>query len=263
VRTVSTDEKWWSRGHASLVEAPDGSWWSVYHGYENGFWTLGRQALLDPVEWTGDGWFRMTGGDLSQPLPKPKGGAAGPHGQPLSDDFRRLQLGAKWNFFRPGPDEGARARVEDGALVLRGRGKAPVDSAPLLLTAGDLAYQFECDIEVAPGGTAGLVLFYDDRLYCGLGFDEHRFVTHQYGIERGRPANPHGRRMRIRIANTRHIVAIHTSGDDGKTWHRFDRGMEVSGYHHNVRGGFLMLRPGLYAAGSGETRFRDFRFTAL
>src|SRR5438128_2110509 len=38
VRTTSADQKWWSRGHASLVEGPDGSWWAVYHGYENGFW---------------------------------------------------------------------------------------------------------------------------------------------------------------------------------------------------------------------------------
>jgi hypothetical protein len=39
--------------------------------------------------------------------------------------------------------------------------------------------------------------------------------------------------------------------------------MEVSGYHHNVRGGFMSLRPALYAAGSGEARFRDFRYRAL
>jgi beta-xylosidase len=69
--------------------------------------------------------------------------------------------------------------------------------------------------------------------------------------------------MKMRLTNRRHIVAFHTSGDGGKTWKRFDRGMEVSGYHHNVRGGFLMLRPGLYAAGPGEATFRDFRFTAL
>jgi beta-xylosidase len=263
VRTVSTDETWWSRGHASLVEAPDGSWWSVYHGFENGYWTLGRQALLDPIRWTADGWFRMTGGDLSAPIAKPRGGRAVPHGQPLSDDFATLKLGARWNFFRPTPTERDRVRVEGRALVLRAAGTAPSDSSPLLLTAGDQSYRFDCDIEIAPGGIAGLILFYDDKLYCGLGFDERRFVTHQYGIERGRPANPHGRRMRIRITNTRHIVAIHTSGDDGRSWQRFDRGMEVSGYHHNVRGGFLMLRPGLYSAGAGEARFRDFRFTAL
>lgn len=263
VRTVDAREKWWSRGHASLVEGPDGSWWALYHGYENGFWTLGRQTLLDPVEWTRDGWFRMRGGDLSQPIAKPRGGAALPHGQPLSDAFATLELGSKWNFFRPAPDEASRASVAGGTLSLRARGTAPRDSSPLLLTAGDPAYRFECDIEIDEGGTAGLLLFYDDRLYCGLGFDEKRFVTHQYGAERGRPAQANGRRMRIRVENNRHIVTFHTSSDGGASWQRFDRGMEVSGYHHNVRGGFLMLRPGLYSAGSGTARFRDFRFRAL
>jgi beta-xylosidase len=264
VRTTDLTEKWWSRGHATLVEGPAGDWWSVYHGYENGYWTLGRQTLLDPVEWTSDGWFRMTGGDLSQPLAKPRGGSAVAHGQALSDDFSRpLALGSKWNFFKPAADEKSRVRVEGGTLVLTARGNAPSTSSPLLLIAGDTGYRFECDVEIAPGGTAGLILFYDEKLYCGLGFDETRFVTHQYGIERGRPANPHGLRMRMRVTNDRHIVSFHTSGDGGRTWTRFDRGMEVSGYHHNVRGGFLMLRPGLYSAGEGEARFRDFRFRAL
>lgn len=39
--------------------------------------------------------------------------------------------------------------------------------------------------------------------------------------------------------------------------------MEVSGYHHNVAYDFLSLRPALYAAGSGEVRFRNFRYRAL
>ena len=263
VRTVSSGEKWWSRGHATLVEGPDGSWWSVYHGYENGYWTLGRQTLLDPVEWTSDGWFRMRGGDLSRPIRKPLGGTAVKHGQALSDSFTTLALGRKWNFFKPAPDEQARARVENNSLFLKARGKAPSDSSPLLLIAGDQAYRFEADIEISPGGTAGLILFYDEKLYAGLGFDEQRFVTHQYGIERARPANPHGRRMRMRVTNDRNIVTFDTSGDQGKTWNRFDRGMEVSGYHHNVRGGFLMLRPGLYSAGGGEAKFRNFEFKAL
>lgn len=263
VRTTSRDEQWWSRGHATLVEAPDGSWWAVYHGFENGFWTLGRQTLLDPIEWTADGWFDMKGGDLSKPIAKPKGGTALTHGQPLSDDFSTLALGSRWNFFRPAPDERSRVRVADNTLLFNARGKAPVDSSPLMLIAGDTAYQFECDIEIAEGGTAGLILFYDDKLYCGLGFDEKRFVTHQYGIERGRPTNPHGRKMRMRVTHDRHIVVYDSSSDGGKTWTRFDRGMEVSGYHHNVRGGFMMLRPGLYSAGQGTAKFRDFRFRAL
>ncbi|HVF94938.1 MAG TPA: family 43 glycosylhydrolase [Sphingomonas sp.] len=263
VRTKSLDERWWSRGHASLVEGPAGDWWALYHGYEAGFWTLGRQTLLDGVEWTPDGWFRMTGGDLSKPLAAPRGGRAVPHGAKLSDDFATLALGTRWSFFRPRPDETARARVAGNVLHLRASGTAPVDSSPLLQIAVDQAYQIECDVEIDPGAVAGLLLFYDDKLYCGLGFDRERFVTHQYGAERGRPANPHGTAMRIRLTNDRHIVTFDTSGDGGRSWTRFDRGMEVSGYHHNVRGGFLMLRPGLYAAGKGEARFRRFTYKAL
>src|SRR3546814_18334506 len=107
------------------------------------------------------------------------------------------------------------------------------------------------------------LLFYDEKLYCGLGFDGARFVTHQYGIERARPANPHGLKMRMRVTNDRHIITYDTSGDGGKTWIRFDRGMEVSGYHHNESRGFLMLRPGLHSAGVGGGGFAHFPFTAL
>ena len=264
VRTTDIREAWWSRGHASLVEAPDGSWWSLYHGYENDFWTLGRQCLMDPVRFTDDGWFEMTGGDLSQPIDSPTGGEALPHGMALSDDFsQRLALGTKWSFFKPADDEADRISVLDNTLHLKGKGDAPSSGSPLLITAGDRSYVFECDIEIEPGGRAGLILFYDDKLYAGLGFDEDRFVTHQYGIERARPLNPHGRRMRMRVTNDRNIVVFDTSGDGGRTWLRFDRGMEVSGYHHNVRGDFLMLRPGLYAAREGTSKFRDFTFRAF
>ena len=55
IRTLHAREPWWSRGHATPIEGPDGKWYFVYHGYEKGFMTLGRQALLEPIEWTDDG----------------------------------------------------------------------------------------------------------------------------------------------------------------------------------------------------------------
>ena len=69
-------------------------------------------------------------------------------------------------------------------------------------------------------------------------------------------------RLHIRIRNDRHIVTMDYSVD-GRAWRRYDRGMELSGYHHNVAYEFLSLRPALYAAGTGEVRFRNFRYRSL
>src|SRR5688572_27955569 len=68
VRTTSREQYWWSRGHATLVEDAAVQWLMMYHGYQRHYWTLGRQAPLDPIVWTDDGWFAAKGGDLSQPL---------------------------------------------------------------------------------------------------------------------------------------------------------------------------------------------------
>lgn len=262
VRTASVEERWWSRGHATLVQGPAGDWWSVYHGYENGYWTLGRQTLLAPVTWTADGWPEFGGGDLSRPIPSPKGGKAGPHGMALSDDFSTDKYGVQWSFFSPAPGETARLARKDRTLHLKGEGSEPSDSSPLVFVAPDQDYEFACEIEVDPDTRGGLLLFYDHKLYCGLGFDAREFTMHRYGTEHGKFANPHGRRLHLRIRNRKHVVSIHISAD-GKTWKRGPRGYEVSGYHHNVRGGFMSLKPALYAAGAGEVRFRGFRYRAF
>jgi len=73
VHASSREEKWWSRGHGTLVDTPHGDWWVLYHGYEKGYQTLGRQTLLEPVEWTDDGWFRIPPGiKVDQPIKKPR-----------------------------------------------------------------------------------------------------------------------------------------------------------------------------------------------
>jgi beta-xylosidase len=92
---------------------------------------------------------------------------------------------------------------------------------------------------------------------------------HRYGLERTRGRAPDAsRKLRLRVTNDRHIVSFHWSDDAGRTskeraWNKYDVQMEVSGYHHNVAGDFLSLRPGIYVAGTGEARFADLRFRAL
>jgi len=45
------------------------------------------------------------------------------------------------------------------------------------------------------------------------------------------------------LTNDRHIARLDYSLD-GQTWERYDRGIEVSRYHHNVSGEFLSLKTG-------------------
>ena len=48
-----------SSGHAKLVEAPDGQWWSVFlatRPYDGGLYNTGRETFLLPVTWTDDDW---------------------------------------------------------------------------------------------------------------------------------------------------------------------------------------------------------------
>jgi beta-xylosidase len=264
VKTKSAAEKWWSRGHATPFEGPDGRWWMVYHGYENGYWTLGRQTLLEPIEWTTDGWFRPLGGDLSAPIRKPVDLGSQPHGFALSDDFSGDKLGIQWAFYDPKPGEAARLRRAGGKLHVAAKGTSPSDSSPLTFLAGDHAYRIEADIEIDPGAEAGLLLFYNRRLYAGLGLSADRLVMQRYGLQRSR-AKPQGmgNAIRMRLTNDRNILTIHTSGDGGRTWQKFDVQMEVSGYHHNVAYDFLSLRPALYVAGQGAARFANVTYQAL
>ena len=262
IRTTSAEERWWSKGHATLVEGPGGTWYAVYHAYENGFYNLGRQTLLEPIEWTADGWFRASGADVARPIRKPAGESV-PHGLRLSDDFSTSRMGVQWSFYGGGEADRQRYRYENGALVLGTKGTTPADSSPLWFVCGDHAYEIEVVIDIDPGATAGLLVFYSRRLYAGLGYSANNLILHRYGTERllAAPAQ-HGSGLRVRLVNDRHIVTMYYSRD-GRAWERFGTRIDVSGYHHNVAGEFLSLRPAIYAAGTGEVRFRDFRYRAL
>src|SRR5690606_36880127 len=154
--------------------------------------------------------------------------------------------------------------VSSDGVVLRGKGETPRDSSPLTAIAGDTAYQFEVEMQIDPGAVGGALLFYSDRLYVGVGSNGEQFIMHRYGEERPTrlPASGKGGRLWLRVTNNRHIVTLHSS-TDGRTWQKYPVQMEVAGYHHNVAGRFLALKPALYAAGDGAVTFRNFRYRAL
>ncbi len=264
VRTVSEDEPWWSRGHATVVEGPAGDWWMIYHAYENGFRTLGRQTLLEPIEWTADGWFRAKGGDLSQPIAKPAGGEAVLAGFPLSDDFSTDKFGLQWAFHNPAADEMNRVRRGPGAITIAGKGSSPRDCSPLGFIVGDRAYEATATLDILDGGEGGLLLFYSESAFVGIGFTQEHMRTFIYNDEQTWMRAPmKTASVQLRVRNDRNIVTWSYSHDGGATWTQHPWQMEVGGLHHNVFGGFLSLKPAVYSAGEGSVRLRNLTYRAL
>ena len=263
VHTASRDEPWWSRGHATPVEDPAGDWWLVYHGYENGFRTLGRQMLLEPMIWDADGWPRARGGDLSRALPRPKAPTGGGRGVALSTDFPGTTLGPTFAFFDPRPNYAARVIVKDNALTLRGQGTGPAHSSPLAFVAGDRSYEVTIDIDLHDADEAGLLLFYNDALFCGLGLGGGRLHLYRTGDEQRFPPAPaiQARRLHMRVVNDENVATFSYS-EDGARWTKA-ASFEVAGYNHNIGDGFLSLRPALYASGKGSAIFRTLRYRAF
>jgi beta-xylosidase len=66
-------------------------------------------------------------------------------------------------------------------------------------------------------------------------------------------------RTSLRIVNDRQEVDFYFRIPD-KSWQRTQESAEISGMHHDVLGGFLDVRPAVYACGSGKATLRNFRY---
>ena len=251
VHTYSADEHWWSKGHGTLVDDVNGNWWIVYHAYEKGQYPLGRQTLIEPIEWTQDGWFRTA----KTATPLPPSSFAG--GMELSDDFSGPQLGIQWTAWR---DWDAQAiHLKSGTLHLKGKGTDPKDGRLLLTTATDPSYNLEVEVTVENGGSGGLVLFYNEKAYAGIVSDGREATVYQNASKTDTHPNTIGNHFFLRISNRQNICEMQISGD-GREWTTLQSGVDVSGFHHNHFKGFFALRPGLLATGGGEVKFRNFRY---
>ncbi|HKT55459.1 MAG TPA: family 43 glycosylhydrolase, partial [Microbacterium sp.] len=234
-RTWSADEDWWSRGHATILQGPGDAWFMVSHGYRNGYRTLGRQALLEPIEWTEDDWPTAPARDLGAPQRMPRTGTQPAAVPAPSDDFTAPAWGERWVFDNPGRDETARACFDDG-LALRGKGSGPADSSPLTAWAMDESYEVEVELEVpeaaqAASAQGGLLLYFNDRMFFGMGWDGGSMHSYAGGIRTHwrEPAEP-GTVIGLRLRNDRHIVTGWHRAVDGD-WVRHGVRYDVAGAH--------------------------------
>ena len=69
--------------------------------------------MLEPIQWTSDGWFKALRGDLSRPMEKPGGESKRIAGYALSDEFSTDKFGLQWSFFNPQDNEMLRVKYDE------------------------------------------------------------------------------------------------------------------------------------------------------
>lgn len=161
-------------GHGSLMETQNGEFY-VAHLCARPLLpelrcTLGRETALQKVEWTSDGWLRLSGGghlaQLEVPSPALPEFAFPP--TPVRDDFDSPKLGLEWQTLRTVFDESWGSLTErPGFLRLRGRESLCSMNRVSLLARRIESFHFEAEtcVEFEPRNfqqMAGLVCIYDN-----------------------------------------------------------------------------------------------------
>lgn len=108
-----------------MVEAQDGSWWMVFHGYRTVIrgafhHTLGRETCLAPVSWPKNGWPQVNGnGTVTVEMTAPTLPL-----QPFPEEPARVNfdqpLGLEWNYVQTPEANRYSLDARPGFLRLRG-----------------------------------------------------------------------------------------------------------------------------------------------
>lgn len=252
VHTYSARDNWWSKGHGTLIDDVNGNWWMVYHAYAKGYHTLGRQTLIEPMQFTTDGWFRPSSSVVPLPEDKSLQGKWS-----LNDDFSSDSLGLQWSFWKEYTPQSV--ALENGALWMNAKGSTPADGNMLMIIPEDKCYDTQVDVQLKGNATAGLVLLYNEQAFVGLASDGKNITVYQPDGQKNTTAHKLGKTFKLKIQNKGNKVKMLAS-KDGKTWTTLASDVDVSRMHHNNLRGFLSLRVALSATGKGKVGFRRFRY---
>ncbi|MCO4292066.1 family 43 glycosylhydrolase [Solitalea sp. MAHUQ-68] len=260
LRTTASSEKWWSKGHGTLFEDLKGKWWIVFHAYENGFYNMGRQTLLQPVEWTKDGWFKSPEGIKTERPIANSLAAASATTFSLSDKFDAKTLSPQWKFF--GGCDTTRFHADNTGLEIKGKGNGVGDCAPMLCIPSDHAYTADVELFIEGKATGGIVLFYNNNAHSGILADSENVQADLHGWQFVTEKKVLDKHVFLRIKNVNNAVDMYYS-TNGTNWIKIENSAEVSALHHNVLGGFLSLRIGLCSMGEGSVRFKNFTYKPM
>lgn len=251
VHTYSDTDRWWSKGHGTVVDDNEGNWWVIYHAYANGNHALGRQTLIEPLEWTSDGWLRPATKPRALPVSRTAETS-------LSDNFGGNTLGWQWTLWRTGNTDAV--SLSDGTLTLKAKGETPADATVLLTTAMHTNYVTSVAVDLNSSARGGMLLFYNENAYAGVMADRKNFYLYTGKDKYTTIPNTIGRRFQIRLHNRANHLTASVSAD-GEKWMTLGADIDVSDMNHNKYKGFFALRPALVAQGNGTVTFDNFTYS--
>ncbi|WP_151737543.1 glycoside hydrolase family 43 protein ['Paenibacillus yunnanensis' Narsing Rao et al. 2020] len=255
-------------GHADLIQAEDGSWWSVFLGIRPYGYPmhhhLGRETFLAPVTWTEEGW-PVIGyhGTVAETMPagtlRLQPGAV----PQVRDDFDHSVLAPCWTFLRTPDQENWSLTDKSGCLTLYG--------SPVTLNEADtpafigrrqqhFAGRFAAHLTFAPqhnGEEAGLTVFMNERFHYEIAVaciaGERKLIFRRrlgslWKVEHEMPWLSEAVVLTVRADQNLYVFEY---AEEGKEPAVFGKG-ECGLLSTEVAGGFTGVFIAMYATGNGE-----------
>jgi xylan 1,4-beta-xylosidase len=240
--------------HGTLLQTQRGEWFITFHAHETAFYSLGRQTLMAPIEWTADGWWRPVTGKV--PPLTARAPALPPCDFALaqSDEFDAPKLGLQW-FFTCAPDFSGAAwslTEQPGALRIRTQ---PGDLGALAALPGifqqrviDKRFSVETRVtfDARDGREAAGLHFYHDPLMnfwlaATVRDGKPLIAVGKYNLgvrtDLWSAPNPHGATVHLKIAIDGAETATFFFSADGKSWTPLGGGIYFGASAHHLRDG--------------------------
>jgi alpha-N-arabinofuranosidase len=256
-------------GHAELVEADNGEWWSVFLGcrpYEGGMYNTGRETFMLPVTWA-DGWPSILPPGISVPF-----SVGFPHGvsvdaaasTPLTgnftwrDDFKGPAFSKSWIGVRVMPEANFGTGYLNGLLLVPGNDPLWGNGSPAFVGHRIQHTRFTAStylkVPASNNISAGIVAFQNESHHYFFGIHQTRQGLEVF-VERLNGGSPEKIAHVIEEETTRIKLQIACDGarcDFGYSatpgsWSTLLSGADATLLSTQVAGGFVGAVVGLHA----------------
>lgn len=262
IHTNSKLEKWWSKGHGTLIDTISGDWYIVYHAIENAHRYAGRITLLMPVKWTDDGWFTVSNKDdeiLKSPI---KSDITVCNGK-LSVLPKDKQFGPFYNYY----DKTVKDRIEfssDSIEFICTEGNAWDTKS---LTFMPQSHHYEYSISVSLGNEnegVSLGLSFNENINCGIYAQNGKInlYKHNFIDFKKDEVSFDGNDISLKFICNHGTISFWYSTDNNK-WKKSVHAYDVSDWNPNIQKEFSCVEPGIKAFGTGIVKIKEIRYSNI